>query len=212
MVVNNYKKDFTLKPSSLSSCTNIAIVIASTPHSTSSTTVVAPMQSDKVNNEPVTAVPDTEATRHFIPSTCPGKPVPHAPIQACCANTTIMSSMGTKEPSLPILHPSQHTATVFQDIKKTLLSAPVLCDGDLTITFTKSTVMVKGDNINVIMRGKQDPKTSLWLIPIEENTRAYNQYTTMESDHQVHNAYHQQTIPSLVSFLHAACGAPLVTT
>jgi hypothetical protein len=85
-----------------------------------------------------TAYPDTAATGHFVPTNCPGKAVEHTQLNVQCANNTHMQSTATIELNLPTLPPALKTATVFKEMTKPLFSVPVLCDGNMEVTFRKT--------------------------------------------------------------------------
>jgi hypothetical protein len=176
----------------------------------------------------LTAYPDTAATGHFVPPHCPGRALPHEPIIAWCANNTTMTSVATMELQIPTLPPALKKATVFEEMKKPLVSIPVLCDGDCEVTFSKLKVVITDKQKNVLLEGPRDMQSRLWLIPIvqrkishmerlmaqrtRDNTRPKWPDVDTNINHCVHSAYHQKTIPKLMSYLHACVGSlPPVT-
>ena len=50
-------------------------------------------------------------------------------------------------------------------MNKFLISAPVLCNADCKVIFTKTDIKVIR-NKQVIMRGSRDPETNSWLLPL----------------------------------------------
>jgi hypothetical protein len=65
-------------------------------------------------------------------------------------------------------------AHLFRELNTNLLSIDQLCDhGCIAPTFTKEKVTLTRDN-QTIITGYQDPKTSLWHIPIESKTPCLN--------------------------------------
>ena len=99
-----------------------------------------------VNNNPIdtsTAYPDTAATGHFVPPSCSGTTLPHDPITVRFANNNKMESIKSLNLQLPTLPLPARKATVFKEIRKTLLSVHVLVYNDCTVTFDKHEVIVK---------------------------------------------------------------------
>jgi hypothetical protein len=91
---------------------------------------------------------------------------------------------------------------------KPLFSVPVLCDGNMEVTFRKADMFVKDQNNNIVLTGKRDTATPLWLIPIVQQKVCHmQQLKTMQNVSPLlrtaHSAYHQQTLPKLTAYLHA---------
>jgi hypothetical protein len=91
---------------------------------------------------------------------------------------------------------------------KPLFSVPVLCDGDMEVTFRKTEMFVKDKNNNVVLQGKRDTATPLWFIPIvRHNVCHVEQLKAMRNSNpshpMAHSAYHQNTRPKLTAYLHA---------
>ena len=116
---------------------------------------------------PVEAHPDTAATGHFLPVGCKGKPLPNEAIEVICANGASMHSIATQELDLPSLPAQAKKAHVFHEMDKALLSVPELVDADCNVNFDKqSVVVIDNKTEQVILKGRRDPATRLWLIPI----------------------------------------------
>ena len=116
-------------------------------------------------------------TLHTPPS-CPGFKLPHEPIEAICANNTHMDSIATKELHIPSLPPSLKKATVFAEMQKALISVPVLCDGDMEVSFRKKDMVITDTNQQVVLTGTRDPISKLWLLPIVPKKRKSHGQTT----------------------------------
>ena len=162
-----------------------------------------------------TAYPDTAATGHFVPTDCPGRAIEHTQLNVQCANNTHMQSTATIELNLPTLPPALKKATVFKEMTKPLFSVPVLCDGNMEVTFRKADMFVQ--NNNIVLTGKRDTATPLWLIPIVQQPVSHMpQLQTRQNVspilHTAHSAYHQQTLPKLTAYLHACVSSIPPTT
>jgi hypothetical protein len=69
----------------------------------------------------------------------------------------------------------------------------------------------------VILKGRRDPATRLWLIPIvQQQIELQHQFKfkipTSDVPHTVNSAYQQRTVSKLIQFLHATAGSPPVKT
>ena len=152
--------------------------------------------------------PDTAATGHFVPQACPGTNIKHEQIKVQCANNSTMTSTVTIALNIPALPPPLTKATAFKEMTKALLSVPVLCDGDMEVTFRKNNMEVKDKNNNVLIQGKRDTESPLWIIPIvPEEKQLANNIKNSQSLHQANSAYHQNTLPKLTAYLHSCVGS-----
>jgi hypothetical protein len=116
---------------------------------------------------PVEAHPDTAATGHFLPLGYKGKTLPNENIEVICANGASMHSVGTQELDLPLLPAKAKKAHTFKEMDKALLSVPELVDADCNVNFNKTGVVVINNKTKqVILEGRRDPATRLWLVPI----------------------------------------------
>jgi hypothetical protein len=101
---------------------------------------------------------------------------------------------------------------------KALLSVPELVDSDGNANFNRNTVVVIDNNTQmVILEGRRDPTTRLWLVPIvQQQIKLQHQFKfkipTTAIPHSANSAYHQKTISKLIQFLHATAGSPPVKT
>ena len=118
-----------------------------------------------VKNKTVRAHPDTAATGHFFSEDCRGSEVQHEPLNVVCANNNEMQSSKTKILDIKHLPTAAKKAHVFTEMKKNLLSIPVLCDADCFCTFGKDNFTVIKDN-KMIMKGPRCWLTNLWEVPI----------------------------------------------
>jgi hypothetical protein len=108
-----------------------------------------------------------------------------------------MQSTATIELHLPTLPPALKKATVFKEMANPLFAVPVLCDGDMEVTFRKTDMFVKDQNNNIVLQGKRDTTTPLWLIPIVRHKVCHvEQLKAMRnvkpSPSTAHSAYHQK--------------------
>ena len=161
-------------------------------------------------NKPKTimAYPDSCATGHFVPQTFPGTNMKHEQIKVQCANNSTMASTATIALNIPELPPPLREATAFREMTKGLLSVPVLCDGDMEVTFRKKDMDVKDKNNKVIIQGKRDTESPLWIIPIvRKEKQLTNNVHKGQSLHQANSAYHQHTLPKLTAYLHSCVGS-----
>jgi hypothetical protein len=147
----------------------------------------------------VEAHPDTAATGHFVPIGYKGKVLPNENIEVLCANGASMHSIGTQELDLPSLPSKAKKAHVFVEMDKALLSVPELVDSDCNVNFNKNTVVVIDNNTKkVILEGKRDPATRLWLVPIVQQRihlqQEYKFKIPTDVPHAANSAYHQKTI------------------
>jgi hypothetical protein len=101
---------------------------------------------------------------------------------------------------------------------KTLLSVPELVDADCNVNFNKKGVVVIDKNTEqMILKGRRDPATRLWLIPIvQQPIKLQHQFKfkipTIDVPHTVNSTYQQRTVSKLIQFLHATAGSPPVKT
>ena len=175
-----------------------------------------------------TAFPDTAATGHFVPPGCSGTKLPHDPIIVRCANNNTMASIQSLNLQLPTLPLPARKATVFKEMRKPLLSVPVLVDNDCTVTFDKRKVTVKNTKGATILQGDRDTNSPLWLVPINNDVLTHQrlqmrqhrkqrphslrrsaqlqQQPTRAPNQQALSAYHQRTLPRLAAYLHACAG------
>ena len=137
-----------------------------------------------------------------------------------------MPSIQTKELHLHSLPPAAKKVHVFQDIKKNLLSVPVLCDADCICTFAKTKFSVTKDNKS-IMEGPRDKSTNLWnvslptanaTIPPVHNPLAFMvseptpELTRPRVFPAAYSAYQQRSAAELQAYHHASLCAPTVAT
>jgi hypothetical protein len=137
----------------------------------------------------------------------------HHPIDVQCANNTSMQSVATIELQIPALPPGSKQATVFKEMTKPLFSIPVVCDGGMDVTFSKTEVVVTNQHKEVV----RDPDSSLWLIPIIDHQIKQTEpiqpiNPVRQPKPTAHSAYHQQTLPKLTAYLHACVGSLPPTT
>ena len=168
--------------------------------------------------------PDATSRGNFEPTGCIGTEVVHNPIYVHCANNGRVGSFGTITLNIPTLPALARRASVFREMQKLILSAPVLSDNGCTVTFYKKEVLVKNAKQVPIVRGTQDRVTGLWLVPIS-NIELERHWTKMRLTrkqrpgtfrntqqlrrkiyHRANSAYRQRILPHLAACLHACAG------
>jgi hypothetical protein len=82
-------------------------------------------------------------------------------------------------------------------------------------TLIKNTVVVINNKTKqIILKGRRDPATRLWLVPIVQQQiqlqQKYKVNIPTGVPYAANSAYHQKTISKLIQFLHATAGSPPV--
>ena len=157
--------------------------------------------------------PDSAATSMFLSKKHKhlGKELRHDEINVGVANTNTMNSVTTRQlqlaPNLPV------QAHGFNEMDRSLISVPVLCDANCTVVFNKGDVQVIKDN-KVIIEGPRDMETNLWLMPLEnkEENKTTKRPFVIQLKHTANSAYQQKSASQLQAWHHATLGAPVVTT
>ena len=107
--------------------------------------------------------PDSAATSMFLANKHKylGEPLHHEEINVGVANTNTMNSVTTRQlqlsPELPVEAQKAHG---FNEMERSLISVPVLCDANCTVVFKKKNVQVLKDN-KIIIEGPRDAETNL---------------------------------------------------
>ena len=128
-----------------------------------------------------------------------------------------MNSVTTRQLQLaPELPMEAQKAHGFNEMERSLISVPVLCDADCTVVFKKKNVQVIKDN-KIIIEGPRDAETNLWLMPLESNnehdtTKQTKRPFVIQLKHTANSAYQQKSASHLQAWHHATLGAPVVTT
>ena len=143
-----------------------------------------------------------------------GKELHHEEINVGVANTNTMNSVTTRQlqlaPGLPV------QAHGFNEMERSLISVPVLCDANCTVVFNKEIVQVIKDN-KVIIEGPRDTETNLWNMPLENNnnndnaTEPIKRPFIIQLKHTANSVYQQKSASHLQAWHHATLGAPVVT-
>ena len=159
--------------------------------------------------------PDSAVTSMFLSNKHKylGKELRHKEINVGVANTNTMNSVTTRQlqltPNLPV------QAHGFNEMDRSLILVPVLCDANCTVIFNKGNVQVIKDN-KVIVEGPRDMETNLWLMSLEnkenENTETTKRPFVIQLKHTANSAYQQKSVSHLQAWHHATLGAPVVTT
>jgi hypothetical protein len=115
---------------------------------------------------------------------------------------------------IPEVSTKAKTAYKFNEMKQPLLSIPLLADDGCKINLTKDDIVVVKDN-KIILEGKRDKVSTLWMIPIKHNRKKQllaQDLPTVPSVHAANSAYHQPTIAKLMAYLNATIGSLPVKT
>jgi hypothetical protein len=112
----------------------------------------------------IETVADSAATGHFFPNEDNEKNN-HDNIEVVCANNQTMISQATSVLDIPELSTKARTAYKFNEMKQPLLSIPLLADDGCKINLTEDNIVVVKDN-KIILEGKRDKTSTLWMIPI----------------------------------------------
>ena len=160
--------------------------------------------------------PDSAATSMFLANKHKylGKALKHEEINVGVANTNTMNSVTTRQLQLATeLPPEAQKAHGFNEMERSLISVPVLCDADCTVTFKKQNVQVIKNN-KIIIEGPRDAETNLWLMPLNKDDDAIPEKRPfmIQLKHTANSAYQQKSAAQLQAWHHATLGAPVVTT
>jgi hypothetical protein len=153
-------------------------------------------------------VADSAATGHFFPNENNEKNS-HNNIKVICANNQTMISQATSILDIPELSTKARTAYKFNEMKQPLLSIPLLADDGCKINLTKDNIVVVKDN-KVILEGKRDKVSTLWMIPIKHHKKKQllaQDLPAVPTVHAANSAYHQPTIAKLMAYLNATIGS-----
>ena len=127
-----------------------------------------------------------------------------------------MKSIANVEIGIPVLPPHLKKATVFKEITRPLFSIRVVCDKGMEVKFCKKDVVVKYQNNKVVITGRWDTETPLWLIPIGgvklNHMQQLQTMTDVTKNKLANSAYHQQKLRQLTAYLHACFGRIPPTT
>ena len=86
----------------------------------------------------------------------------------------------------------------------------------MEVKFCKNDLVVKDQNIKVVLTGRRDKERLLELIPIGEQKFIHMQHLRTMADitknKPANSNYHQQTLPKLTSYLHVYVGIIPLTT
>ena len=105
-----------------------------------------------------------------------GTKLPHEQFGVICTDNTTMNSTTTRQLNLsPDLPATAQQGHAFNEMDKSLVLVPVLCDAGCQVLFGEHKVQVIKNN-KVIIEGDRDAVTNLWLIPLEnDNTNTDKQ-------------------------------------
>ena len=129
-----------------------------------------------------------------------------------------MRDVATDKLSLDTLPDRAHDCHKFTDITLLLVSVPQLCNSDMDVLFTKTSVTVINLTGETVLEGHLDPSRNLYMVPLEDSPTSPRVDSPKIDDsrvpppHKAANAYEIQVIPVLVSYFHATAGYPAKET
>ena len=77
-----------------------------------------------------------------------------------------MQATDTIKLDIPTLPEKATTSNVFTYMTTSLILVPKLCDAECLVTFQKSHVTVYNPEGKMILVGRHDPQTRLWMVPL----------------------------------------------
>lgn len=114
-------------------------------------------------------------------------------------------------PSLPA---AARTAHIIPQLKQqSLLSVVKLCDAGCTVAFENDQCTIKYNN-KIVLRGFKCPRTRLWLVPLNDNTKKH-QIPIKASPrryHNINNAYVFTSQEDTIKYLHQCFFSPTKAT
>ena len=141
-----------------------AAAVTNTSNSTARlSTLTNSMKAQLIHQPTPQGHPDLAATSMFLANKHKhlGTPLHHEEINVGVANTNTMNSVTTRQLQLaPELPMNAQKAHGFNEMERSLISVPVLCDADCTGVFKKNNVQVIKDN-KIIIEGPRDAETNL---------------------------------------------------
>ena len=126
-----------------------------------------------------------------------------------------MRAVATDKLNLKALPDGARDCHKFEDITLPLVSVPKLCDNNMKVVFTKTTVTVTNANGDIVLEGHRDPSNNLYMAALEDTPRQNRTKSKTIDDPIVHtaaNVYEIKTVPALIAYLHAAAGFPAKET
>lgn len=88
-------------------------------------------------------------------------------IRGGCANSSIMRAVATDKLRLEALPNNARECYKFTDITLPLVSVPQLCDSDMDVHFTKTSVTVACTTGEMILEDHRDLLRNLYMVPIQ---------------------------------------------
>ena len=133
-----------------------------------------------------------------------------------CANNTTMNLTTTRQlnlsPNLPLSAQKGHA---FNEMDKTLVLIPALCDVGCDVIFKGKTIQVI-KNKKIIIEENRDALKNLRLIPLDSSNNKPGDQTKqsdiLQLQYTADSVYQQKPVSHLQAFYYALLGAPLVTT
>ena len=169
--------------------------------------------------EPIVLAADTGTTGHFVQQQQylsydgPLFNVRRAttPISVTLPDNSTMENTHEATLRLPGVSPSASRAYVFKDMASSLLSIGQLCDDGCIATFDREKVVIAKDNA-VILQGKRDPSTKLWMVDLDCSPTMSPLPGPNVIQYAANAAIAQETVPERIAFLHWCAGSPQLST
>ena len=133
------------------------------------------------------------------------------PISVTLPDNSTMTNTHEATLRLPGVSPSASKAYVFNNMASSLLSIGQLCDDGCIATFDKDSVVIAKDNA-VILQGKRDPSTKLWMVDLNCSPTMSPLPGPNVIQYAANAAIAQETVPERVAFLHWCAGSPQLST
>ena len=133
------------------------------------------------------------------------------PVSVTLPDNSTMTNTHEATLRLPGVSPSASKAYVFNNMASSLLSIGQLCDDGCIATFDKDSVVIAKDNA-VILQGKRDPSTKLWMVDLNCSPTMSPLPGPNVIQHAANAAIAQETVPERVAFLHWCAGSPQLST
>jgi len=128
-----------------------------------------------------------------------------------------MHAVATDKLDLEAIPDRAHDCHKFTNIPLPLVSVPQLCDSNMEVLFTKTSVTITNATGDTVLEGHRDPSRNLYMVPLEDSLPPPGVVSPMINDpivpcHTAANAYEIQAVQVIIAYLHAAAGFPAKET
>ena len=80
-----------------------------------------------------------------------------------------MRAVATDKLGLKVLPDRARACRKFSDITLPLVSVPQLCDSNMYVLFTKTSVTGTNATGDTVLEGHRDPSRNLYMVPLEDS-------------------------------------------